>query len=211
VTSSCFCNNLLLKWLLKSWNITIKGRSKIRIKKGAVLEVRENGNLTLGFGDSTTASFSWSGINFNMMRDSRLILKGKSIIGLNSAVSVDDGATLEIGHNTYIGAHAHIRIAQSLKIGDNVAISWKVTIMDSDFHHYEIDEKRQIMTKEVVIGNNVWIGNNVIILKGVTIGDNAIIGAGSVVTKDVPPHTAVGGNPAKVIKHNVRPINGATE
>ena len=50
------------------------------------------------------------------------------------------------------------------------------------------------------IGNHVWIGGRVTILKGVTIGDNAVVGAGSVVTKDVPKDAIVAGNPAKVIR-----------
>lgn len=66
---------------------------------------------------------------------------------------------------------------------------------------------RQPITKEVIIGDNVWIGNNVIILKGITIGDNAIIAAGSVVTKNVETGTTVAGNPAKKIKENVCPIH----
>ncbi len=51
-----------------------------------------------------------------------------------------------------------------------------------------------------VIGNDVWIGYNATILPGVTIGDGAIIATNSTVTKDVPPYTIVGGNPAKTIR-----------
>ncbi|KAJ3060976.1 hypothetical protein HK102_009294, partial [Quaeritorhiza haematococci] len=50
------------------------------------------------------------------------------------------------------------------------------------------------------IGNDVWIGGSATILPGVTIGDGVTVGAGSVVTKDVPPHVVVAGNPAKIIK-----------
>jgi len=46
----------------------------------------------------------------------------------------------------------------------------------------------------------VWIGHGALILSGVTIGNGAVIGAGSVVSKDVPPFTIVGRNPAKVIR-----------
>lgn len=53
---------------------------------------------------------------------------------------------------------------------------------------------------DIVIGNDVWIGYEAIILAGVTIGDGAIIGARSVVTKDIPPYTIVGGVPAKPIR-----------
>ena len=53
---------------------------------------------------------------------------------------------------------------------------------------------------DIVVGNDVWLGYRSVILAGVTIGDGAIIGAYSVVTKDVPPYTIVGGNPAKEIR-----------
>lgn len=50
------------------------------------------------------------------------------------------------------------------------------------------------------LGNDVWIGQNVTLNRGITIGDGAVVAAFSVVTKDVPPYTIVGGNPAKVIR-----------
>lgn len=51
-----------------------------------------------------------------------------------------------------------------------------------------------------VIGNDVWIGYGATVMNGVSIGDGAIIAARAVVTKDVPPYTIVGGNPAKIIR-----------
>ena len=54
----------------------------------------------------------------------------------------------------------------------------------------------------MVIGNDVWIGDKATILPGVTIGDGAVVAANAVVTKDVPPYSIVGGNPARVIKSN---------
>lgn len=52
-----------------------------------------------------------------------------------------------------------------------------------------------------VIGNDVWIGSRVTILRDVTIGDGAIVASGAVVAKDVPPYAIVGGVPARVIRH----------
>ena len=53
--------------------------------------------------------------------------------------------------------------------------------------------------KHTIIGNDVWIGDSVIILRGVKIGDGAVVAAGAVVTKDVPPYAIVGGIPATII------------
>ena len=53
---------------------------------------------------------------------------------------------------------------------------------------------------DTVIGNDVWFGRNCVILPGVKVGDGAIIAAQSVVSRDVPPYTVVGGNPARVLK-----------
>lgn len=54
--------------------------------------------------------------------------------------------------------------------------------------------------KPVTIGHNVWIGGKAIINPGVTIGNHVVIASGAIVTKDVPDHVIVGGNPAKIIR-----------
>jgi acetyltransferase-like isoleucine patch superfamily enzyme len=203
-----YWNALILWWKLGTQVLSCKGRLKSRIRRGAKIIVKSPGKLLLGYGDCTIAQFSWSGFNLNLMRDSQLIINGNSQIGLGSALTVGEDAIFEIGKSTYICAGATIRVAKKVIIGNSCAISWNVTIMDSDFHEYRLEDGTiPDMTKEVVIGDNVWIGNNVLILKGITIGDNAIVAAGSVVTKDVPVGCAVGGNPAKIIKQGVKPIN----
>ncbi len=63
-----------------------------------------------------------------------------------------------------------------------------------------MDNKTYPHKGNIVIGNDVWIGYNATIMAGVKIGDGAIIATNSTVTKDVPPYTIVGGNPAKEIK-----------
>jgi len=61
-------------------------------------------------------------------------------------------------------------------------------------------ELNPISKGDTVIGNDVWVGNSVIFMPGVKIGDGAIIAANSAVTKDVPPYSVVGGNPATLIR-----------
>ncbi|NJN11912.1 MAG: acyltransferase [Richelia sp. RM2_1_2] len=118
-----------------------------------------------------------------------------------------------IGENTFIG-RSHLIAASEIFIGSNVLISWGVTIVDHNSHSLSYSERAKdvfdwksgkkdwsnVISKPVYISDKSWIGFNSIILKGVTIGEGAIVGAGSVVTKDVPAWTIVGGNPAKVIR-----------
>lgn len=205
---STLWNKLIVYWKFHHLLIRIKGKAKIRIKKGASVTQRTQGKLIVGYGDGAIARFTHTGCNINLMQHSRLVLNGNSKIGLGSALTLEEGAVFEIGNSTYISAGATLRSAQKISIGDQCAISWNVTILDSDFHEYTLEDgSLSVKTKEVKIGNNVWIGNNVLILKGVTIGDNAIIAAGSVVTKSVPHGTIVAGNPAKIIKSGVTPTN----
>lgn len=57
-----------------------------------------------------------------------------------------------------------------------------------------------LASRSVSIEDDVWIGGHSIILPGVTVGRGSIVAAGAVITKDVPPFTIVGGNPARIIK-----------
>ena len=67
-----------------------------------------------------------------------------------------------------------------------------------------IKEWDNVIMKPVVIEDRSWVGLNSIILKGIRIGEGAVVSAGSVVTKNVPPYTVVGGNPAKILKRIIK-------
>lgn len=132
--------------------------------------------------------------------NSKLIIKNNFRIYSGSRVSVNDNATLILGGG-YINNDCTINCFNRIEIGENVVISDRVTIRDSDNHSILNTDHRP--TLPIKIGNHVWIGMNVTILKGVTIGDGAIIAAGAVVNKNVPANCLAGGVPAKIIKQNV--------
>lgn len=96
--------------------------------------------------------------------------------------------------------------SQKITIGDNTIIGGGMRIFDKNFHStdYRVrrDKKRfsECVSRPIFIGDDVFVGTNCIICKGVTIGNRSIISAGSVVVKDVPADSIVGGNPAIVIK-----------
>jgi maltose O-acetyltransferase len=78
-----------------------------------------------------------------------------------------------------------------------------VKIFSSNHGASRIDIPMNIQTpieKDIIIGNDVWLGSNSVVVAGVKIGSGSIVAAGSVVTKDVPEYTIVGGIPAKPIK-----------
>lgn len=113
------------------------------------------------------------------------------------------------GENVNIGDDVRIAAAEKIKIGNDVLIGSKVLIIDNSHGAYNGDNQdspetppnqRPIYTSPIVIEDNVWIGESAIIQMGVTIGKGSIIAANSVVTKDVPAETIVGGVPAIVIK-----------
>lgn len=122
------------------------------------------------------------------------------------AFNYGSGKTMFIGSNVQINDFCHIASVEKVSIGDNVLIAGGVYISDHDHGDFEDvlaggdPSERKLVSKPVIIEDNVWIGERVVILKGVKVGRGAVVGAGAVVTKDVPPFTVVCGNPAKVIK-----------
>ena len=120
---------------------------------------------------------------------------------------------VELGNHIWIGENFYARAEGGVSIGSGTIISRNVEIWTSN-HYYDAEDlqsipyDRRMVTKPVVIGENVWIGTHVIILPGVTIGEGAVIGAGAVVSKDIPPYAVAGGNPARVLKYrNIEKYN----
>jgi len=104
---------------------------------------------------------------------------------------------LRVGDRCRINRNCCLDSRGSLTIGNDVSISPDVTILTAS-HHYN-DPSFHLTHGSVVLEDHVWVGTRALILPGVVIGRGAVVGAGAVVTKDVPPLTVVGGNPARQI------------
>lgn len=110
---------------------------------------------------------------------------------------------IKIGKDSLIGEYSVIRGQGGVQIGDRVYTSPFTQIIAvnhvfDDPHHPFVEQG--ITAEGIVIEDDVWLGAGAIITDGVRVGKGAVVAAGAVVTKDVLPHTVVGGVPAKPIK-----------
>jgi acetyltransferase-like isoleucine patch superfamily enzyme len=105
---------------------------------------------------------------------------------------------MDIHPDTRISLKANLdrTFPAGIHIGKGTVVTFDVVILAHDY--------TRGMHLHTHIGNHCFIGARSVIMPGVTIGDECIIGAGSVVTKDVPSHSIVAGNPARVLKEGIR-------
>lgn len=183
----------------RSSRIINKGKSYVCIHPSALVELE--GTITL---NEAMPSRNCMNAGLILKENTKLDVLGhfKAYYGTEICVYPNGELSLKTG---YINAGAQIRCMEKITIGAQCAIGRNVMIMDFDAHriHYESGAEN-LITAPVSIGDHVWIGAGATILKGVTIGNGAVVGAGSVVTRDIEPYTIVAGNPARVIKRNVR-------
>ena len=109
-----------------------------------------------------------------------------------------------VGDGSYISFYSYINVLKGtmVRIGKDVSIGHNVKIYTSGIDTKELilNQKKKIISGNVIIGNNVLIGANCFICPGVTIGHNVVVGANSVVTVDIIDNSVVVGSPAKVVK-----------
>lgn len=152
----------------------------LTIKSKTKIEIRENGKLILHGSHSVFNSYL------------------RIIIGEN--------AKMELGNNFSTNECSDFNCLQHIVFGNNVVISINVVIMDTDFLKiYSSVGERINLNKEIIIGDNVWIGCKATILKGTKVGSNIIIGACSLLSGEyLDEYSIYAGIPAKKIKDGIR-------
>lgn len=191
-----FVRGLAMRWrfrrskglLLIGKNVTLRQPSYLSVGKNFIAqdncEINCLSKKGIVFGDKTTVG-------------SYAIIRPTNLYG------GDLGEGLKVGNNSSIGPYAYIGCSGYIEIGDNVMMSPRVSIYaeNHNFSDTGMPMIEQGVTRYFVkIEDDCWIAANSIILAGVTIGKGSVVAAGSVVTKDVPPYSVVGGNPARLIK-----------
>ncbi len=167
---------------------------------------RHRGNVEVGPGSRVT----WH--RLRMGRGNRFHVGEKTLFAGRVAFE-STGGEVRLGDRCYVGDSLLV-CHSSIRIGDDVIVSWGCTIVDHNSHSVSWAERRHDVSEwaegrkdwthvkhaAVTIEDRVWIGFGVSVLKGVRIGEGSVIGAGTVLTRSVPPYSVVGGNPGKVIR-----------
>ncbi len=125
------------------------------------------------------------------------------------------GSNLELEANVFFGKFDDVKIGNNVQInqgctirnvqvGNDVMIAPNANMIYVGHSYDQLDVSMRFQPEkrypQIIIEDNVWIGMSVIILPGINIGTGSIVAAGSVVTKNVPPFSIVGGNPATFIR-----------
>ena len=136
---------------------------------------------------------------------------GFTWIGEGCAFRAHEG-TLRIGRKCTFGGKNTINCYNHIEVGEENL--WADNIYVVDFDHWFLDpgmsiRSQGIRKEHVVIGPNVWIGEKATILRGVTVGTGCVVGSMSLVLRDVPPYSVIGGVPAKVLKYRRTPLDVA--
>ena len=123
---------------------------------------------------------------------------GKNVV-IKPSINIKYPWLLEIGDNTWIGEYVWIDNLAPVIIGANVCISQAAMLLTGN-HNYT-SSKFDLITKEIVIHEGVWIGAKSIVCPGVICKSHAVLTVGSVATSNLEPYSIYQGNPAKFIRN----------
>ena len=162
--------------------------------KNSVIDVDKTANINIHANivmNSNKIKGSNAECYLRMKENSQLNINGNVNLFYNVTIEMLKNSVMDIGKMS-ANSGTVITCAKKINIGHNVVIARNVIIYDSD-HHDVVDEGGKVLnrSKEVDIGNKVWIGVNSTILKGVKIGEGSIISANSWVIRSFPANSLV--------------------
>lgn len=178
-------NSLKIMSILKSSKIHVNGKDNI-------VKI-ENGNFK-------RIKISIDGYNNSISIDEGVYIRNLEIIVQGNNHIVNIGKRVEIGGVSIVCCGENSKV----DLGDDCLLASNINIKSCDGHAIYQNDNVINNSKDVVIGNHVWIAQNVNILKGVSIGNDSVVGINSLVTSNLfSSNVILGGIPAKVIKRDI--------
>ena len=139
--------------------------------------------------------------------NNKIFIGNKVRIGKNSTFRIiGNDLTIRIGDRTTTNSFIEFNAFNAnIFVGDDCLFSNHIHIRTSDDHDILDRETNRVLnpSKDVIIGNKVWLAPESIVMKGVNVGEGAILATRTIVTHDVDPHTIVAGIPGKCVKSNI--------
>lgn len=214
VMSIVSCPSAYIKTIhINSRKNTFLQGGKIRVEPNVTLDIHPSAKITVLseflLGHSEIKGFYYP-TALKMEAGTELTIHGGPLTRYgNAAYPLRSGACIEIVNNgkLTIGQGASnvnltIMCAKEITIGNGVRIGRNVSIRDFNGTHVIINDTYRNYAP-VHIEDHCWLCTGCSIMPGVTIGEGSVVAANATVTRDVPPHSLVGGSPAKVLKENI--------
>ena len=208
-------NHLFLKGIVRQLYNIIPFSNKVHVRRGNVV-------VNQGFLRKTSIFIHGEKNKVVIGKDSKLIDTNIMISGNNNNLVIGEGVIIvkgdfviedasgqiNIGARTVVCGKTHLACIEGCKIeiGEECLFSSDIICRTGDSHSIlECQSGKRInKSLNVKVGNHVWIGNNVTILKGVEISDSSVVGTGSIVTRQFDEkNVVIAGNPAKIISHGI--------
>nr|WP_257985630.1 acyltransferase [Bacillus canaveralius] len=186
----------------------LKGENNIVYFKSSFLKK----TTTDIFGDNNTVRLGdkcfLNNVKVYINGNNNKVIVGNRVALLNTEIYIeDDNNEVIIGDKTTIFGNTHLACIEGKRIiiGNDCMFSSDIVFRTGDSHSIITRNGIRVNeSKDIIIGNHVWIGNKVIITKGAYVCDNSIVGTGAIVTKHFNEEGVVlAGNPAKIIKKNI--------
>lgn len=188
------------------WNTKVEGVKKGRIKIDGDISFAmvkfgiQDG--TMGVPDTVKKQ------NLVFVDNGKMIIRGPAQFSRGISVRVGGNGVLDIGAGFTCNKECFIACGTSIKLGRDFLMGWNSCLRDMDGHNIwvgeKFDENLKASSSPIEIGEHVWIGANVDILKGTVIPNGCIVATRSCVFKKFDePNCTIGGYPAKIVQRNV--------
>ena len=187
---------------------SVKGRKGVKIHRGGVFcrrvkIVNGGSNNTLDFGKGCRLY----NCTIRLFGENNHVVIDRDCVCRDVDIWISNGGVISIGHNTHFTGKIHIACIEGkrVEIGERCLFSNEIVFRTGDSHSVlNLSGERINPSKDIIVGNHVWVGQQVIVLKGAHIGNETIVGTRALVTgKEFDDNTVIAGSPAKVVKNGV--------